>query len=627
VSISLNRRRVGTLFARQGLSEQVITLPARWQRPGSNELELYSAFLSSHARHQARNRARAVACAWVRFEGLTDGSGRPWVARGDGGDVLVIPASARADFFVRIPNRGALTFDTQVQAHEGPSALRVTLLSRGGGEEVLFSSGEPSPAAPLDLRAHAGEPVRLSFKAVGEGTARVARPRLLGRPSATQGPTRSAAVAPRRPNILLYVIDTLRADHLGCYGYSRSTSPRIDALAREGMLFWDVVAQSSWTRPATASILTGRNPERHGAVTITQRIRPEVPTLTELLRAHSYRTAGFVTNVNVSDVYGFHRGFEQYAYMPEEPTRRGVHVGADRVNDSVVAWLEGVGAEAFFVYVHASDPHSPYVPPERFEARFRDPGTASSLPDVPNPMRLLAQRPDLATPAAVAQLESLYDAEIAFVDASFGQLVEALRRLRLYDSTIIIVTADHGEEFKDHGGFEHGHTVYRELTRVPLILKPRAGEEGKGKRIHVQARQIDILPTVLDYAGIPGPADIDGRNLRGLPTTGRPPMELEAFTQTRLGAINASAVVTPSWKVIARTGGRRPRVEVYDLVADPAETRDLAAEEPILVGYGLQTLARWTAARPRGISAKAIANEFVAPPEIEERLRALGYVN
>jgi arylsulfatase A-like enzyme len=302
-------------------------------------------------------------------------------------------------------------------------------------------------------------------------------------------------------------------------------------------------------------------------------------------------------------------------------------VRADALNATVQSWLDTQLREPFFLYVHATDPHAPYMPPPPWDARFRDPAIPPLLPDSPNPVRVVEKQPALATPANIAWLTNQYDGEIAFTDDAFGALMASLDRLGVRDRTIVVVTADHGEEFKDHGGFEHGMTVYRELTHVPLILR-LSGDAPAGRRVPALVRQIDILPTLLDYTGVPVPDGVDGRSLRPLVAGDEPPAAPEAFTETRLGDQELAALVTPSWKVISRSGRRGPRVEVYDLAADPGEQRNLASGEAILAGYGTHALARWAATAPRpSRGSGAGSNEPRITPELRERLRALGYVN
>jgi arylsulfatase A-like enzyme len=420
--------------------------------------------------------------------------------------------------------------------------------------------------------------------------------------------------------VLLYVIDTLRADHLGCYGYSRATSPNIDALSDGGILFTRMVAQSSWTRPATASILTGLDPLAHGASTLSARIRPQVVTLADLLHARGYHTAAFVTNVNVRGEMGFRRGFDEYVYLPEDHERPTVHLPADELNAHVFRWLEERRPTPFFLYVHASDPHAPYHPPAAIAARFLPTDGLPPIAGEHDPLRLLLADRTARTEENLSYLRALYDGEIAFTDEAFGALRGKLRELGLEAGTLVAVTADHGEEFLDHGGFEHGRTLYGELLRVPFILRLPRGERG-GQQIERLARQVDVVPTLLAALGLPARGELPGSDL--LASDGPEP---EAFSHTGLGSAEIMALTTTGWKVIHRADRQHDTFEIYDLREDPAERRDLAASRPVLLGYGRQALVRRAVDVPRpayGVEDQAA----IIDSDTARRLRALGYVS
>lgn len=613
LEVSLNHRRVGVLRIGRGLREFVLPLPGRLQRRGANELALLNPLLSTRAREGLRARDRAVACDRIRVERGTAPTPHATSATApDGTAELRVPGGTAVEYYLRVPANATLAFGLPGVDRAG---LRVSVTGEGGTERTLFTGAPPMPAVRVGVDLPAGRLARVAFQATGAGVVRVSMPRLLGAPAPLAPPIPPPAA--HHPNVILYVVDTLRADHLGCYGYRKPTSPALDALATEGMVFTDATAQASWTKPATASIHTGRYPSRHGAVTLLQPLRSDVPTLAETLRAAGYRTGGFVTNANVSGEFGFNRGFERYDYLPEEPTRAGVHVPADTVTATALDWLANGDARPFFLYLHMTDPHAPYAPPPAFRERFRDPSLHASLPDVPNPVAVVEKTPALATPDNVAALAALYDGEIAFTDASLGALMSALRERGLAERTIIVVTADHGEEFADHGGFEHGYTLYRELVHVPLVMRVPGVAPA---RIPGLVRQIDVMPTLLGYAGVPAVRGLDGRDLRPLIAGVAAPAP-EAFAHTRLGTVEVSAIVTRDWKVIQYANPRPGEVEVYDRQRDPEERTNVADRSPILVGWARQRLLE------RSAGAAPAAPDATLRPELEERLRALGYLN
>jgi arylsulfatase A-like enzyme len=501
-------------------------------------------------------------------------------------------------WFVAVPPDAWLVWD----ASAGP--VRVTVEPDGGAARrpAVRRAGDGSA---IDLRAESGQLLRVTVAAEG-GECTLTRPRLLGRPP----PPAPAAAAPARPNVVLYVADTLRADRLGCYGYARGTSPRLDAFAREGLVFERAVAQSSWTRPAVATIMTGRWPHEHGAVSLMSALRTDVPTLAERLAAAGWTTAAVVSNLNVAARFGFDRGFERFEYLPEREERPEVYASATALNAAALPWLATRGERPFFLWMHASDPHAPYRPAPEVGARFVAPAAAAE-PD----FRALVDHPEQATPDDVRRLSGLYDGDVATLDAGFGALMDELRRRGLDRSTLVVFVADHGEEFREHGGFEHGRTLYGEVTRVPLVIRLPGGARA-GERIAAVARQVDLVPTILALAGVPIPPGLPGRPLLGGGDTEQP----VALMETQLAGRSLVGLVRGPWKAVFDEA--RGQVALYDAVADPGETADLGAARPVVVGYARQTIARLRVAADRTGSAPTVTD-----PETERRLRALGYLD
>lgn len=605
VAVRVNGRRIGTITVDGLMREHRLSLPARYQQRGVNEI----AFGMRLGRGSKR---LPVAYDALRIVSPESERG-PVPAVVDGR--LVLPAGSTVDYFLRLPPRDpVLRFSAASTGSAGP--LLATVMTDTSAEATIFSSdGRTLP--PIDLRSYANQIVRLRFHAGGQdGAIELHEPEVAGARGAV---ARARAVPPGKPpNVVLFLVDTLRADHLGCYGYARPTSPRIDAFAREGILYTRTVAQSSWTRPAAASLLTGQYPQRHGILTLRDRLEPNVPTLAELMRARGYRTAGFVTNVNVAPAWGFARGFDVYRYFPEDSARPRVHTGADEIEPAVFDWI-GEGAAPFFLYVHATDPHAPYAPLDPYAQRFVDPSPQSDA-EISARLRALKRNPAGATAEDVRALVTRYDGEIAFVDAAFGRLLDELARRGLADDTLVIFTADHGEEFFDHGGFEHGRTLFRELLTIPLLMRlPQRLHAGT--RSDVLARQVDVLPTVLDVLGVDPEPSLAGRSLLPHRHDGDDD-GAEALAQTSLASRDLEGLVTGPWKIVQAS--RRPdeTPEVYDTIADPLEQRNRHSRSPVLLGYARQRLAAAAAAMP-----DRTLRERSAPvdPALIERLRALGY--
>jgi len=356
--------------------------------------------------------------------------------------------------------------------------------------------------------------------------------------------------------IILYLIDTLRADHLGAYGYNRNTSPAIDRLAQDGLLFEYAYAQSSWTRPSVASLFTGLLPSRHGAVRRSHKLRSDVATLAEILLDSGYSTAAFVSNPNVIPVFGFGRGFENF-FDVETTQKTGT---ADKVHAAVDEYLDLNSRHSQFLYIHTRDPHDPYSPPPPYDRRF--------------------QPQDAELVCIVAR----YDGEIAFNDSEFSKLIDRLKAEQRYDESLIIVTSDHGEEFLDHGNYWHGKTLYNEQLRVPLVIKlPHSYR--RGTRVQHPVRLVDLLPTLTELVGSDPPPELDGTSFLHLFETDelgdyRPLL----YAELDLGPNVIESLIHGDRKIIryrsAENGGS---TQLFDLRSDPLERWDLAESEPTSV--------------------------------------------
>jgi arylsulfatase A-like enzyme len=419
--------------------------------------------------------------------------------------------------------------------------------------------------------------------------------------------------------VILFLVDTLRADHLGCYGYARDTSPALDALAEDAVVFEACQAQSSWTKPATASILTGLLPSVHRAVHKVAALPPEHMLLAEPLTEAGYHTAAFGSNAFIfGPEQGFGRGFGVFessdtvaGHVEGEPT-----VSAEVLVDAGLDWLDrkleaGVGDEVF-LYIHAVDPHDPYDPPTDLRDRFTTPLGEGQPTDaeLTRPAFVHRRFGGQPPPTVLARMEGLYDAEILAADRAFGRLVDGLKARGIYDDALIVFVADHGEEFYDHGAYGHNPRLFEEVTRVPLVIKfpARLGDAARGERFAPRVRQVDVLPTVLDVVGLELAPE------RTAPLAGKSllPLLLEA-TSERLDAWHQEPILTEvdyegayrkslirgPLKFVKSWAPSESEV-LFDLARDPGESLDLAADEPERVEAMRAELARLTTLGSRG---------------------------
>lgn len=431
------------------------------------------------------------------------------------------------------------------------------------------------------------------------------------------GPTRPR---PRVRNVLVYLTDTLRADKLHPYrADSRVRAPALDAWARRAFTLLGAHAQENWTKPSVATLLSGLYPWEHRATTEEAMVPPEVQLFSERLGAE-YHSGAFIANGFCSDRFGFRQGWATFRNY----IREGLRTQAQFVAADVIAWLDARPAERpFFLYVHTIDPHVPYMPPADLLALY-DPNPYDGPVDFGRDRELLERvksgRLRLSERDRV-RLEALYDGEITYHDAHFGAILEALERRGLADETVVVFTADHGEEFFDHGSVGHGHSVYEELVRVPLIVRI-PGVTDEGARLPDSVGLVDVLPTLYDALGLPVPDDLSGESFL--------PLLLGASADAPRATVTGfmegwRAVHVGRLKLIQRT---ERRVMLYDLVEDPREQVDVSAERPIAVRYarGLLGLRLAGVERPtrRRFEVRARAAELDA--ETRAQLEALGYI-
>jgi arylsulfatase A-like enzyme len=450
-------------------------------------------------------------------------------------------------------------------------------------------------------------------------------------------------------NVVLIVIDTLRSDHLSLSGYLRDTSPRLAALARDGTTFDRAYAHSSSTRPSVTTILTSRFVSSHGVATQgPDALAPEVPTLAEMLHGAGFRTLAVVTNPQIHPRLGFARGFDVFdpVFAADlDPSQLNAADLVTRPADEVLARARAeierlpTGAP-FFAYVHLLDPHAPYAPPPAWRARFTDPGYHG--PVTGTLFDFLARETIKTDPATLAQLEGLYDAEIAFTDDAIGGFVDWLRASGRARSTLVVVTADHGEEFLEHGDLGHGLTLFEEAVRVPLLLLGPGVPAGR--RSNALVGVIDVAPTILDLLSVPPPATgLQGRSLRtAWRRFGAEERDALFLEGCAVGAVERAgrpvprvtrAVVDDRHKILSRDDVRGDpawsELEVFDLRADPKEQtgRRIVAGTP-LDNEDRALVARYESevARALALPGPASVPSVTLPPEDLKRLRSLGYL-
>lgn len=419
-----------------------------------------------------------------------------------------------------------------------------------------------------------------------------------------------------RPNVVVVVVDTLRFDHLGLYGYERRTSSKLDAFASDAIVMETSYSNAPWTKPSVASLFTSLRPSQHGAEqeSSTNRLADSLITLPEVFRDTGYETVGISENPHVGADTGFAQGFERFVL------REGFGADSAWVVKEMSRWFrERPTRRPFFLYLHFLDPHGPYA--SSIAQDFLDGRTTENPHVASGRVGQLAKDGGLKAPISDSDreyLEALYDAEIRNIDLDIESIFELLRENEVWEDSIVLVTSDHGEEFLDHGSLRHGYWLYDEALRVPMIWRVPGM---KARRIPERVEHIDIAPTLLDLIGIDEPLQFQGRSLRPLFSGGAlPPAPTVAQTSWR--GIDRDAVRDDRWKLIVDfVGGTR---ELYDLQNDPDEKNDLSIEEAERVAR-LEKLLEKLSRRPEDVSLEGARGE--ADPDLERSLRALGYLS
>jgi arylsulfatase A-like enzyme len=447
-------------------------------------------------------------------------------------------------------------------------------------------------------------------------------------------------------NLLLVTVDSLRADHAGWHGYDRPTTPNLDTIATSAHAFENAFAHACSTRPSFPSILTSSYPLMYGGF---ERIAAGRTLVSEALAAGGYRCGGFHSNLYLSADFGYGRGFETLYDSKSDPSptarlrqlvkdrldedglpyrllargfevaerRTGTNVGsayvaADEITDRAIAWARGADADTpQFLWVHYMDVHHPYVPPARHQRAFREEPVSERR--AVQLRRKMIEAPRGVTDAELDTIGDLYDAEIRFADAEIARLVEAVRAAWEGD-TALAVTADHGEEFREHGRFSHHATFHDEVLHVPLLVD--VGDDG-GRHDELVGL-LDVAPTLVDYAGLERPENFYGESLRG-------PIEGAGWERTAVIGDWQSNAGEPrfayrdaDWKYVRRSEG----VELYDLGADPGETTNVAEEHADVA----DRLDERIDAHERAVAATETDLGTVEMDEgVKQRLRDLGY--
>ena len=401
------------------------------------------------------------------------------------------------------------------------------------------------------------------------------------------------------PNIILISIDALRADHLSCYGYYRNTSPNIDQLAREGVLFTNCFSQATCTLPSHTSIFLSQYVWRHNVNNITKRVSDSCTTLAEILKYGNYTTCAFVAEGVLSAKFGLNRGFKIY------------EVGT-LVN--CLSWLESVRNRKFFLFIHLGEVHAPYDPPPPYSDLY----TKEHYDEIKTSKRSMLKELNVSklTSGEIDYIIAAYDGCINYVDDRLGKIFQKLNQLGINENTIIIVTADHGEAFKEHGTLSHAHKPYIEEVHVPLII---GGPGIPRNRVYENfVQHIDIVPTILEILNIPPIKKMQGRSL--LPLIHNCEIEKD-FKTYSWGASSMSLRTKERTYIMNRNGPD----EMYNRINDPKEQNNIIKKKPLIAQRLKEELEDFIALT--GEAKPQVAEKVHIDEELKEKLKSLGYLD
>ena len=479
-----------------------------------------------------------------------------------------LPAAppSRLAFKLDVPSRARLELACGIppEHHDKPGIEFVVKARRRGREDTVWTmlvdplnrpDHQKWVEASVDLSRYSGRGVELALETRGFDAGGQVRTAFWGSPALT-------VEAREAPLAVVYLVDTLRADHTTPYGYARDTTPELQRFARDAVVFEQAISHASWTKPAVASLFTSLLPGRHRAVQLRDRLDGGYVTLAEMLEAKGYATGAAIAN---SVIYGqgtnFEQGFDFYAGLHGAGDRPSKLVEAAGVVDEALRWLDARRGFPAFLYVHTMDPHVPYAPPPPFDRKYEPP----PAPDHP----AVDPRSDYKEPKDRERMIAQYDGDIAYGDQEFGRFIRGLQARGLYDDALVVFVADHGEEFLDHGQFLHGKSVFDELVHVPLIVK-FPDRRDAGARVKQQVQLVDLVPTVLQSQGlpVPEPPHIAGHPLQAL-LRGRAP-EPPAVSEISHRGFVAHGMRTSRDKYVRRFSPDEDEL-YFDLVRDPAE--------------------------------------------------------
>ncbi len=542
------------------------------------------------------------------------------------------------DYCFKIPERAKLAFSFSLKT-PNPDALSgekliVHLETASGKSRILYEKdfekafSRRKIPVEIDISAYQGQISKISFAFSKDSLDRnfsarlfLWEPRILAeKKKVPVEEARGPELSLQKPfNILIYLVDCLRPDYLPFFNHQKNIAPRMEEFSEDSIIFKNAIAQGSWTRVSVGSLFTGLHPFAHRAITLKSGLADELTTLAEVLERAGYHTIGISSNAGIKPYFNFHQGFQFFKYHSN--LSGGI---SDKLNEYAIAELRKKKTP-YFLYLHTMDLHRPYKLKEEFTPSF-----PPETEDDKSQMVSVRRDGKILYSVNLKQVLAMYEAAIRQNDKSFGDLIDELKKLDLYDDTLIILMADHGDEFYEHGNFAHGKTLYQEVIHQLLVIK-LPGQLNAGRIIHENVQTIDVFPTFLDLIGEPIPSYLSGKSLKSLllsSATLESPLHDEIFSETGYD-LNLKAMTVGHWKLIHKAKDwidNPDEYELFDLKNDPEEKNDLFLRNPIASDYLKRRLKSWALSQEKLAKlVKGDVEKVLTKKEIEE-LRALGYI-
>ena len=628
-------------------------LPENSLRKGKNDLTLVFGYAKSPAEMVGGKDKRSLAVRFssIRFPAKKSYGQHVFLKN----DVIYFNPLCRINYYIKLPRAAHLQFDfeaegTKLDRIKSDLNLNVSITEEGASVEEIFNLNlstlsQDKKTWDVDLSQHAEKIVRLSLNLNSQGDAdlvdlsqvygKLYKPQIRGakEPSltgkiTTESPEKLEGI--EKTNLIIAILDAVNPDFMSCYGFDEKTTPYIDTLAEEGIVFTKAFAQASWTLPSTVSLFTSLHPLSHKVWSRERRLDDKAFTLAEALKEKGFKTCGLSANASASSVYNLFQGIdEEIALFDWDKDRlrsrkRLKVIWAEDFVEPAREWIYRNKQEQFFMYIHFLQPHTPYNPPPSFldEAAHTYNGPLKGKePLMPRKLNL-----DELSEADIEYLIANYKGNLRYADYYLGEIVDILKDHNIFENTILVITADHGESFLEHGVFGHSHNLFDEEIRIPLILRFPKKFGLSGKKTTALVQSMDLMPTFLEvYGQEKRNQNLEGKSLWPLILGSQ-----EWGHRCILGSLSKPFVEEETRSDMLRDGKHKiiitkKDIQFFDLEADPGEMNNIYLQSPIISNYYNQQLLKMRKELLEGEDL-AMKGKFIINKKTREHLRALGYI-